>query len=52
MRKVINCECGLQVSGDNDDELVANVERHIAEDHPELVGRMTRDDLLARAQLS
>jgi hypothetical protein len=50
MERVINCECGERVYGSTDDELIANAERHIAERHPELVGRMSREDLLMRAQ--
>ena len=50
MAKVINCECGRQIQGDSDDELVSRAEAHIREDHPELVGELTRDDLLAMAE--
>jgi hypothetical protein len=48
--KVINCECGEVVRGENDEELVANAEAHIARDHPDLVGTMSRDDLLGMAE--
>lgn len=50
MSKVINCECGEIVQADSDDELVAKVERHVGAAHPELVGKMTRDDVLAMAE--
>jgi predicted small metal-binding protein len=50
MGKVINCECGEVVRGESDDELVAKVERHVGEAHPELVGKMSRDDVLAMAE--
>ena len=50
MRKVINCECGEVVRAENDDELVAKVEAHVAEAHPELVGRLSRDDVLGMAE--
>ena len=46
MSKVINCECGEVVRADSDDELVQKVERHVGESHPELVGKMSRDDVL------
>ena len=49
MAKVINCECGQVVRGETEDELVANAEAHIDRDHPELVGKVSRDDLLAMA---
>lgn len=47
MAKLINCECGRVVRGETDDEVVANAEQHIREAHPDLVGKMSRDDLLA-----
>lgn len=50
MGKVINCECGQVVQGETDDELVANVEEHVRTDHPELVGKMSREDILAMAE--
>lgn len=50
MPRVINCECGLVCEGETDDELLANAERHVREQHPELEGRITRDDLLAMAE--
>jgi len=46
MAKLINCECGYVVRGEDDDELVANAEEHMLSDHPEMVGTVTRDDLL------
>jgi predicted small metal-binding protein len=50
MSKVINCECGEVVSADTDDELVQKVERHVGEAHPELVGKLSREDVLAMAE--
>jgi len=50
MSKVINCECGETVRADSDDELVDKVQRHVGEAHPELVGKMSRDDVLAMAE--
>jgi predicted small metal-binding protein len=50
MAKVINCECGEVVRADTDDELVEKVERHVGEAHPELVGKMSREDVLAMAE--
>lgn len=50
MSKVINCECGYTVRGENDDDLLQNAEEHIQRDHPELVGTMSRDQLLAMAE--
>ena len=50
MSKVINCECGETVRADSDDELVRKVEAHVGESHPELVGKMSRDDILGMAE--
>ena len=50
MAKVINCECGEVVTAESDEELVGKVERHVGEAHPELVGKMSRDDILAMAE--
>ena len=50
MGKVINCECGEVVRAESDDELVAKVGQHVGESHPELVGKMSRDDVLAMAE--
>jgi hypothetical protein len=41
---------GIVIRGADDDELVANVERHIAEAHPDLVGKVSRGDILAAAK--
>ena len=50
MAKQINCECGQVVRGETDDELIANAEAHVDRDHPDLVGKISRDDLLAMAE--
>jgi Protein of unknown function (DUF1059) len=48
--KQIPCVCGRVVRGDDDDELWRNAQEHIQEDHPELVGKVSRADLLAQAE--
>ena len=50
MAKVINCECGQVIRGETDEEVVGRAEEHVNRDHPELVGKITRDDLLAMAE--
>ena len=50
MAKLINCECGQVVRGRNDDELVAAATEHVNSNHPELVGKLTREDILAMAE--
>jgi predicted small metal-binding protein len=50
MAKVINCECGFVVRGADDDELVRNAEEHVSSAHPEMVGKISRDDFLGMAE--
>jgi predicted small metal-binding protein len=47
--KVIHCQCGADVQADTDDELVAQVEAHVQEAHPEMVGQMSREQILEMA---
>jgi hypothetical protein len=47
MAKVVNCECGLIIRGTDDEELF---ETHISEHHPDLIGTITREDLLSMAE--
>jgi hypothetical protein len=50
MAKVFECERdGVVIRGEDDDELLANVQRHVAEAHPDLVGKLSRADVLASA---
>jgi len=48
--KVINCECGAVVRAASDDDLVEQVTQHVEQAHPELIGKMSRDDILAMAE--
>jgi hypothetical protein len=50
MAQLINCECGEVVRGETEDELVANTEAHVQRDHPDLVGKLSRDDILGMAE--
>jgi predicted small metal-binding protein len=51
MAKEFECERdGVVIRGADDDELVANVERHIAEAHPDLIGKVLGEDILAAAK--
>jgi len=47
--KVVHCPCGTDVGGETDDELVENVESHIAAEHPDLVGTYWREQILEMA---
>jgi predicted small metal-binding protein len=48
--KLINRECGQVVRGETDDELITNAEEHVRRDHPELVGKISREDFLGMAE--
>ena len=47
MAKVINCDCGVVVRGDTDDELVTNAQKHAREAHNMDI---TREQALAIAE--
>jgi hypothetical protein len=46
----VDCPCGVVVTGETDDELVAAVEQHVASDHPDLVGKYSREQILGMAK--
>jgi hypothetical protein len=48
--KQIPCVCGYFVKGEDDDEVWQNAQAHLREDHPDLVGKVSRADLLAQAE--
>jgi len=50
MAKVLNCECGYTVRGEDDDDLVEKIEQHIAAQHPALVGTVSREEFLSLAE--
>jgi hypothetical protein len=47
--KVVHCPCGVDVTGESDDQLVENVEAHMVSDHPDLVGKYSREQILEMA---
>jgi uncharacterized protein DUF1059 len=47
--KVIHCECGANLEGETEDDLVTKVEEHVQERHPERVGKMSREQILGMA---
>ena len=50
MAKVVNCECGYSFQAESDDELWQKAQDHIGVEHPDLVGKVTREDILAQAK--
>lgn len=49
MAKVIICDDGTVVTGDTDEELLAQARRHLREAHPDLAGTVSDEQLLAMA---
>ena len=43
---IIRCTCGRVVRGDDEASLLAAAWTHIRSSHPDLVGRLTDDELL------
>jgi hypothetical protein len=48
--KRINCVCGKVVEAKDDDELWEKAQAHLAADLPGLVGKVSREDILAQAE--
>ena len=48
--KRINCACGYVVEGQNDDELWNKAQDHMRDAHPDMVGKVSREDILAQAE--
>ena len=46
----IDCVCGLVVKGEDDEELWERAQEHLRTDHPELVGKVSREDIRAQAE--
>lgn len=49
MSKKVDCPCGATMQGEDDDELVTNVEAHVRDAHPEMTDSMTREKILSMA---
>lgn len=49
MTQVVHCECGTDVEAETEDELVSKVEAHVNESHPEMAGKMSREQILEMA---
>jgi predicted small metal-binding protein len=45
MAKLIRCECGFVARGETEDAVIASIRDHMREDHPDLLDRVSRDDL-------
>jgi predicted small metal-binding protein len=45
MARLINCECGYVARGESDDGVIELIRDHMRSDHPELLEKVTREDL-------
>ena len=50
MAYVYSCDCGYVVRGETAEESVADMEAHIDNAHPDMVGKLSRQDILAVAE--
>jgi predicted small metal-binding protein len=48
--KQIDCVCGYVVKGEDDEELWEKAQEHLRADHPDLAGKVLREDILAQAE--
>lgn len=46
----ILCTCGKTVMGQDEDSLWEAAQDHLATDHPDLVGKVSREDILGQAE--
>jgi len=49
MTLVVHCACGANPRGETEDELVAAVQAHKAEAHPEITEEWSREQILSMA---
>ena len=45
MAKQIRCECGFIARGEDDDEVVSAIEKHMRSDHPAVLAGMDRAEI-------
>jgi predicted small metal-binding protein len=50
MGRMIRCECGETVRGEDDDAVLAAAHEHIEAKHPDMVTSITDDQLMAMAE--
>jgi hypothetical protein len=47
MARQIRCECGQIVRGETDHDVVELTLAHLRSEHPQLVGQVTREEIVA-----
>ena len=45
MSSQVKCECGYVARAESDEEVVADIRDHIQSDHPELMERVSDEDI-------
>jgi hypothetical protein len=48
--KLLQCPCGEEITGTDDDELVAKTQVHLAQVHPDRAGEYEREHILFMAR--
>jgi predicted small metal-binding protein len=51
MARLIRCECGFVARGETDDEVIDRIREHMRTDHPALLEKVGREDLLGWVQV-
>jgi len=46
MAKLIRCECGHIARGETTDDVIRELEEHMRQDHPDLAGKISPEDML------
>jgi predicted small metal-binding protein len=46
MARQVTCECGYVARADTDEEVLANLRGHMATDHPELLDKVSDEQIL------
>ena len=45
MTRQVKCECGYVARADSDDEVVAEIREHIRSDHPDLMEKVSDEEI-------
>jgi predicted small metal-binding protein len=48
----VKCECGYIARADTDEDVVANIRDHLRTDHPELLDKISDDQILSWIEIA
>ncbi|HTZ06088.1 MAG TPA: DUF1059 domain-containing protein [Gaiellaceae bacterium] len=51
MAKQVMCECGYVARADTDEDVVAKIREHMRTDHPELLEKVTDEQILGWVEI-